>query len=87
MCKSVVLFPDQDGAEPSPNSVAASNLLRLSNLLDKQYQPGARDVFSTFREQMIEHPIALPQMLAAFMESSRAPKQASKRPYYLYCCS
>ena len=70
-----VPFPDQDGAEPSSNSVAASNLLRLSNLLERQYQPGASEVFRTFRNGMLEHPVALPQMLSAFMESSQTPKQ------------
>lgn len=70
-------FPDQDGAEPSPNSVAASNLRRLSSFLGKPLKPSSADVYKTFSEMMGEHPVALPEMVSAFIQHNQTPKQAS----------
>ena len=81
---------DQDGAEPSPNSVAASNLHRLSTFLGKPLQPCSADVYKTFSEMMSKHPVALPEMVSAFILHNQTPKQAGSRepitrPKSLFC--
>lgn len=75
---------DYDGAEPSPNSVAALNLLRLADLLKKE-EPSERAsrilrVFSTQIERM---PHAVPCLLCAldrWHESSQQIVIAGKGP-------
>jgi uncharacterized protein YyaL (SSP411 family) len=70
------LKEDYDGAEPSPNSVAAMNLLRLSQMLDdKPFREMADQTFSAFGQRLQETPGALPQMLVALDFSLREPKQ------------
>ena len=66
---------DQDGAEPSPNSVAASNLQRLSAYLGQPVDPGPEAIYKTFSEIMSEHPVATPELLAAFIHHTRTTKQ------------
>lgn len=57
---------DYDGAEPSPNSMAARNLLRLGSLLhDDAYQRRAIQVAQAMRPIWSRMPWALPEMLAA----------------------
>ena len=58
--------PDDDGALPAGNSVAALNLLRLAELTgDDRYRARAEGVLRAFGE-VIEHaPSALPAMLSA----------------------
>ena len=67
---------DYDGAEPSPNSVAALNLLRLSQMTD---DPPLREMaartFAVFGERLQEAPSALPQMLAAIAYHLDKPRQ------------
>ena len=62
-----------DGAEPSANSVAAMNLLRLWQMTD---QPGWRERFekttAAFSAQLKEQPESMPYMMAA-LEFSLAP--------------
>ncbi|MGI8436688.1 MAG: thioredoxin domain-containing protein [Chthoniobacterales bacterium] len=65
-----------DGAEPSPNSVAALNLLRLSAMLDKKaWQEQAEKTLHAFDAQLNQAPAALPQMLVALDWSRAKPKQ------------
>ncbi|MGC3990075.1 MAG: hypothetical protein QM796_10430 [Chthoniobacteraceae bacterium] len=67
---------DYDGAEPSPNSVAALNLLRLSALLDRpEWQARAEKILQAFAAQLKRQPSALPQMLVALDYSLRPPAQ------------
>ena len=67
---------DYDGAEPSPNSVAALNLLRLAQMTgDKKPAEQARTIFSIFASRLQPTPDALPQMLVAFDFNLSAPKQ------------
>ena len=68
---------DQDGAEPSSNSVTASNLQRLSAYLGKPVDPGPEAIYKTFSELMSEHPVATPELLAAFIHHARTTKQVS----------
>ena len=71
----MVYLSDQDGAEPSPNSVAAENLHRLSSFLGKTLQPSSAEVYRTFSEMMSQHPVALPEMVCAFIHHNQTPKQ------------
>jgi len=67
---------DYDGAEPSPNSVAAMNLLRLSQMLDeKTFREMAEKTLSAFGQRLQQAPGALPQMLVALDFSLKEPKQ------------
>src|SRR6266436_4374341 len=57
---------DFDGAEPSPNSVSALNLVRLSWFFDnKDWARMAEQTINAFRVQMSRSPSSLPQMLVA----------------------
>ena len=71
------LFLDQDGAEPSPNSVAASNLIRLTAFLDHKFAPHPQDIFRTFTDMLSQHPVGLPEMLCTFIQHSQTPQQVS----------
>jgi len=67
---------DHDGAEPSPNSVAALNLLRLSQMTDApSWRKRAETLFSVFGAQMQKAPASLPQMLVALEFHLGSPKQ------------
>lgn len=60
--------PNQDGAEPASNSVAASNLLRLSSFLDKpDCKEKAMKIFEAFSERLAKIPMALPEMASALV--------------------
>jgi uncharacterized protein len=60
------LRDDHDGAEPSANSVAAMNLIRLSRILGRtDFEASARRVISSFQEMLERHPVTMPQMLSA----------------------
>src|SRR5580704_8656152 len=60
------LKDDHDGAEPSANSVAAMNLIRLSRILGRpDFESNASKVISSFQEMLEHHPSAMPQMLSA----------------------
>jgi uncharacterized protein YyaL (SSP411 family) len=67
---------DYDGAEPTGNSIAALNLLRLSQMTDNDdwYQKGAKTV-SAFGNRLQQIPSAMPQMLAALDYWLDKPKQ------------
>jgi len=57
---------DYDGAEPSNNSVAAHNLLRLSHMLDnQQYKQYAEKTFGAFLGLLEQSPVVIPQMCVA----------------------
>jgi uncharacterized protein YyaL (SSP411 family) len=58
--------PSRDGAIPSGNSVAALNLLRLSELTgEHQYSDMAIPIFSAFGDLMDSQPTAISEMLLA----------------------
>lgn len=67
---------DYDGAEPTGNSIAVMNLLRLSQMLDKkELREKADKTFEYFSSTLERAPHALPQMLSAIEFSLVKPKQ------------
>ncbi len=60
------LKEDYDGAEPSPNSIAALNLQRLASMLSRNdWRERAAQLLRAFSEQITTSPSAVPQLLAA----------------------
>lgn len=58
----------REGSEPSGNSIAAGNLLRLAAYLDRdEFKDRATKLFSAFREQLMESPATLPQLVSALV--------------------
>ena len=78
-CKNACccVFPsDQDGAEPSANSVSASNLLRLSHYTGKQeWLQKSERLLAAFTDRLTRVPIALPEMVRALMAQHYTLKQ------------
>ncbi len=67
---------DSDNAEPSGNSVAALNLLRLSQMTDSQeLRDKAEKTIRAFAGRLSNYPAAMPQMLVAFDFHLDKPKQ------------
>jgi uncharacterized protein YyaL (SSP411 family) len=67
---------DYDGAEPSGNSVAALNLLRLAQMTDRQsFHDSAAKTLHAFASRISGIPSAVPQMLVAYEFSLAKPKQ------------
>jgi uncharacterized protein len=70
------LKEDYDGAEPSPNSVAAANLLRFSALFhDDAARERALDTIEALRAQWAKAPHALPELLCAIERALELPRQ------------
>jgi len=66
---------DYDGAEPSGNSVALLDLLRLTHLTDRdEYRQAAVRTLDALMPKMSSQPVAVPQMLVA-LDYSLAPKR------------
>ena len=67
---------DYDGAEPSGNSVALGNLLRLAQFTNRQdFRESAERLLAAFAPRLSAAPVALPQMLAAAQFSMSEPRQ------------
>jgi uncharacterized protein YyaL (SSP411 family) len=67
---------DYDGAEPSGNSIAILNLLRLSALLGRpSYREAAERALRWFAPFLAAAPEAAPQMLSALSLSATPPRQ------------
>jgi uncharacterized protein YyaL (SSP411 family) len=67
---------DNDGAEPAASSVAALNLLRLSQFCDdKGMADRARKTIDAFTTTLSHFPSAMPQMLVALDYSLGKPRQ------------
>ncbi|KAJ0177290.1 hypothetical protein K1T71_007299 [Dendrolimus kikuchii] len=77
------LKEDQDGAEPSGNSVACHNLQRLAAYADKsalaeggtQEREMAKKILIAFTKRLKESPTALPEMMSALMFYNDSPTQ------------
>jgi uncharacterized protein YyaL (SSP411 family) len=67
---------DYDGAEPSGNSVAAFNLLRLAQITGRpDFSGAAKDTLNAFAGRMAQSPETVPQMLVAHLFARSTPKQ------------
>uniref|UniRef100_A0A8C1C8E3 Spermatogenesis associated 20 n=2 Tax=Cyprinus carpio TaxID=7962 RepID=A0A8C1C8E3_CYPCA len=72
----LALKQDQDGAEPSANSVSAMNLLRLSHLTGRQdWIQRSQELLTAFSDRLIKVPIALPDMVRSVMAQHYTLKQ------------
>ncbi|MBI4908677.1 MAG: thioredoxin domain-containing protein [Acidobacteria bacterium] len=70
------LKDDYDGAEPSGNSMAVSNLLRLAAITNKDELHGAaKATLESFAGRLNTLGITVPIMTAAFLYSLRKPQQ------------
>lgn len=61
---------DHDGAEPSPNSVALANLVRLEGIIpsragETSYAARAEKIVAAFKEQIVKYPQTMPYMVSA----------------------
>jgi uncharacterized protein YyaL (SSP411 family) len=67
---------DYDGAEPSGNSIAVLNLLRLAQMTDRpDFRASAARALEAFGSRMVAAPVGVPQMLVAYEFSISKPKQ------------
>jgi uncharacterized protein YyaL (SSP411 family) len=67
---------DYDGAEPSGNSIAVLNLLRLAQITDRQdFRASAARALEAFGSRMVAAPVGVPQMLVAYEFSISKAKQ------------
>jgi hypothetical protein len=66
---------DYDGAEPSGNSIALLNLLRIAHMTgDAKFEKAADDALNGMASRISQQPVAVPQMLVA-LEYARAAKR------------
>ncbi len=67
---------DYDGAEPSGNSVALLNLLRLSRMTDRpEFEVSARKLVAAFDAKLRTSPYGMPQMLCSWEYDLAAPRE------------
>jgi uncharacterized protein YyaL (SSP411 family) len=67
---------DYDAAEPTGNSIAALNLLRLGHITDnKEWKSMAERTFRCFGSRVQQAPEVLPQMLVALLWDLSIPKE------------
>jgi uncharacterized protein YyaL (SSP411 family) len=67
---------DYDGAEPSGNSIAVLNLLRLARITGRRdFERSAERALAAFGSRISAAPLGLPQMLVAYESSLAPPKQ------------
>jgi len=67
---------DYDGAEPSGNSVALLNLLRLHRITGREdFESSARRLIAAFHGKLVAQPFGMPQMLAACEFDMAAPRE------------
>jgi uncharacterized protein YyaL (SSP411 family) len=67
---------DYDGAEPSGNSIAVLNLLRLAQITGRQdFRASAARALEAFGPRMVAAPVGVPQMLVAYEFSLAKPMQ------------
>ncbi|MBV9867563.1 MAG: thioredoxin domain-containing protein [Abitibacteriaceae bacterium] len=65
---------DYDGAEPSANSIAALNCVRLAHLLDRDdLRARAEKTLQVFASRLVHTPYAMPELLCARMYAAAPP--------------
>lgn len=70
------LKDDQDGAEPSSNSVSLSNLVRLSVLLNRtDLRERAEQLAHVYAQRLALLPLALPEMVCGLMRLQAGPQE------------
>ncbi|CAG9531280.1 unnamed protein product [Cercopithifilaria johnstoni] len=70
------IINDQDGAEPSINSVASMNLVRLYGITgEKTYNERAHKIFESAAQTLNKYPFALAKMVSALQKYVRPIKQ------------
>ncbi|XP_056152913.1 spermatogenesis-associated protein 20 [Lampris incognitus] len=70
------LKEDQDGAEPSANSVSAFNLLRLSQYTGRtEWLQRSEQLLAAFSDRLTKIPITLPEMVRGLMAQHYTLKQ------------
>ena len=70
------LKEDYDGAEPAANSVTVLNLLRLSQMTERQdWRRSAEATLTYFEEPLSKEPATMPALLSALAFSLSKPKQ------------
>ncbi|CAN8003424.1 unnamed protein product [Ixodes hexagonus] len=70
------LKDDQDGAEPSSNSVSLSNLVRLSVLLNRSdLRERAERLARAYAQRLTLLPLALPEMVCGLMRLQAGPQE------------
>lgn len=75
---------EQDGAEPSSNSVSTGNLLRLANMLDcEEYRKKAEKIFTIYDKILTQIPIALPELVGNLTTYRTGIKQVCPIYHYL----
>uniref|UniRef100_A0A3Q1CQE9 Spermatogenesis-associated protein 20-like TRX domain-containing protein n=1 Tax=Amphiprion ocellaris TaxID=80972 RepID=A0A3Q1CQE9_AMPOC len=75
------LKEDQDGAEPSANSVSAFNLQRLSHYTGRQdWLQKSQQLLTAFSDRLNKVPIALPEMVRSLMAQHYTLKQVILTP-------
>lgn len=64
----ITLCAAHDGADPSGNSIAAENLLKLADYLGRsELKDRATRLFGAFRHLLIQRPVAHPQLVLALV--------------------
>jgi len=72
----VRLKEDQDGAEPSGNSVAVANLVKLSVLLDqREYRNKAGSILTLFGDRLKKIPPSIPEMVSSLLLYEDSPTE------------
>ncbi|XP_014430101.2 spermatogenesis-associated protein 20 isoform X3 [Pelodiscus sinensis] len=72
------LKDDQDGVEPSANSVAVTNLLRAACYSgNMEWVEKAGQILAAFSERLLKIPVALPEMARATVAFHRSLKQVA----------
>lgn len=67
---------DYDGAEPSGNSIAILNLLRLARITgDADFEAAGQRALDSFSQRIAAGPFGLPQMLVALLYHLSPPRQ------------